>query len=62
MKKKIKYESYRCNFSDSAILKLDINSKNLKNKYIKFKGQESYLRALAIKISNSKNILYLIRN
>ena len=54
MIKKIKYESYKCNFLDSAILKLDINSKNLKNKYIKFKGQESYLRALAIKISNNK--------
>ena len=54
MKNKIKYESYKCGFSDAAILKLKINSKKFENRYIKFKDQKSYLNALAIKISNNK--------
>lgn len=59
MKNIIKYESFKCSFSDTAILKLKIKSKKSGSKYIKFKGQkEKYLNALAIKIFN--NEIYFI--
>ena len=58
MKTKIKYESYKCSFSDAAILKLKTKSKDSRSKYIKFKGiKESHFNALAIKILNNKKYL-----